>query len=49
MACFVKGQWQLERKEAGESYQTASSTKIEKEGLMTATQEQAWLNEKKKH
>lgn len=49
MACFVKGQWQLERKETGEGYQTASSTKFEKEGLMTATQEQAWLNEKKKH
>lgn len=47
MACFVKGQWQLEKEAGGEEYQTASNTDIEKEGLMTATQEQAWLNDKK--
>ncbi len=49
VACFVKGQWQLEKEIAGEEYQTANSkAAVEnalKEGLMNAEQEQAWLSE----
>lgn len=44
MACFVQGRWQLEKADFGEVYQTASSINIEKEGLMSEEQEQAWLS-----
>lgn len=45
VACFKRGQWQVERADHNDGYRTASSASIEKQGRMTPEQEKQWLKQ----